>query len=495
MTHGSTATIQNTLAGDRWTRFSSTHLGWLVPVVVGILALIGLAASISNGLATIAVIIAALIATIVIAKPHVGLTLLIPSLFLEADIFSLDLSFGRFRLYHVLVALLFVRLMWDIARGKMSWRKTLLDWPLVAYLAINVATIALAPDKLIAVKISGLLVLLSMLYWVIIHYVKTQHDFLRMTKLFIGSSAVVALIGLYQVAAVWLEQRFDIGLWHGAVIHSDIIPFGRPYATFVEPDWLGAYMMAALVVTGTLLLSRAFAKRHLELLGLSGLFGVVTVLAAVRASWLGFVVAAVGLVWLNRRYYRQLNLRIVVPALVSIVVVVALAAIFFPDTTSAVANRLLTLTKFSTITNEPRFLIMQDGINVWLTSWLVGHGPGAYTILGTVPFVSPMQALILGLAPFQTNAILTTLIDTGVLGLVSAFWLLSRFGRTVARGLFLQTDRRISAVLLALSAALMGLAVTYQVTTGLWLGLTWFLAALVVAGSLSSPVKTQTKQL
>ncbi len=160
--------------------------------------------------------------------PQLGLTLLVPSLFFEADAYSVTLPFGRVRLYHILIAILFARLVFDLLTGKRKWRKTPLDIPLVVYLAINWLAVYVAPDLQIAGKIAGLITLLALLYWTITNYIQTREQFTQIAKLFLWSTVAIALFGLFQVFAVWFAGRFDITLRNGEIINSDILPYGRP---------------------------------------------------------------------------------------------------------------------------------------------------------------------------------------------------------------------------------------------------------------------------
>lgn len=468
---------------------------WL-GVLLGFMAIIGITLSVTAGQYVVVGILAAGIAVLVFAYPKVGLSLLVPALFLEADVFDFDLPFGRFRVYHFLIAILFGRILWDIWQQKTKWRKTILDWPLVAYLSVNAVAIYFAPDKLLAFKIFGLLVSLTMLYWVITNSVTTRVAFHRMVRTLLNSAVIVALIGLAQVGLEWLNQHFDWNIWHGPVQHSDILPYGRPYGTFVEPDWFGAFMMVTLLIAGALFLSRTYRTRQLKTLLLTILFSVVTVLAAVRGAWLGLVVGVIALFIIDRVGRRDLKWNIALPAVVIVGLAGIIAAMVVPEMLGSLMDRATSLVQWSSIVSDPRFITMQSGWDLWLQSPWIGFGPGAFKVLGVVPFQGELQALILGFEAFQTNAFLTVLIDTGIIGLGAALFVGWRFIKAVSRGLRAATAIEYP-VLLGLVAASIGLFVSYQVTAGLWLGLPWFLLGLVVAGAAlfkeSDKAKTSVK--
>ncbi len=456
---------------------------------------IALALSTLYGGWVILILIALIIGLVVFLKPEIGFGLLVPALFLEADALSLDLPLGRVRFYHILIVILFAKTLFDLARAKITWKKTVLDWPIVIYLGINAVAIYFAPDKIIALKIMGVLVLMAMLYWSIIQYVVSLKQFKKLTNWLVGSAIVVGLVGLFQVATEWLSQTFGIHLWNGQVVHSDVIPFGRPFGTFVEPDWFGTFIMVAFVIAGTLFLAKVYRNSQLKWLIVSTFLGAMTLLSAVRGAWLGLVAASISLIYFNKKYLKALNLKILVPTIGTLGVLSILALLFIPDLATAISDRFLTLSTLSTVAGEPRFITMKSGWEIWLSAPWIGYGPGAFKTLGVIPFVTPLQGQVMNLEAFQTNAILTVLVDTGLAGLAAVVWGAYRFVRRttgVLKRATKKTNQEAYTLVLALFAAVIGLAVAFQVTAGLWLGLSWFLVALTVAGTyVLEPLKKQ----
>ncbi|MFH0830900.1 MAG: O-antigen ligase family protein [Parcubacteria group bacterium] len=467
-------------------------------VLAGLVAIGLLATSLVEPLPVLGWLVAGGAAAVVLIKPNIGLALLVPALFFEADQFSLMLPFGRVRLYHVLVFLLFVRVVFDVATGRSQWRKTVLDWPIAAYLLLNISLIAVAPDVRVASRMAGLLVLLGLLYWTVTNLVRTRQQYLAQLRLLIVSTVGIALFGLFQVAAVWLASRYDIKLWSGPIIHSDVIPYGRPYATFVEPDWYGTIMAAALVALALASFAKAFAQRQVELLGATLIVLIATLLSAVRGAWLAVGISVPLLLWLNRRYIKVLNGRILRNVTIVTLALAALVLLVTPTMRTALLERAGSLTTSATLQEEPRFLIMQDGWQIFSEHPWLGRGPAAYTSLGTLPFVTPMYANIVGLENFQTNALLTILIDTGLVGLALMIWLALRFSRTVWKAVKTRASdlkgEQIRTATIALAGAVLVLALAYQASSGIWLGLTWYLISLTIAGSMIRSNNSQVKQ-
>ncbi|MDP2587180.1 MAG: O-antigen ligase family protein [bacterium] len=425
---------------------------------------------------------------VVIARPHFGLALLVPALFFEADIYSLTLPFGRLRFYHVLVVALFVRVLIDLLRGARAWRKTPLDLPLLLYLILNWATVALAPDPSIAIKIAALISLLALLYWTVTQLVTTSKHFLLQAELLLLASLGVALFGLFQIFAVWLASHIDLTLWSGPIIHGDVLPYGRPYGTFVEPDWFGTTMAAAFVATTLLSFTKAFKTKQVELTLVSLVLLIATVLSGVRGGWLAVLISLPVMLLIHRYRLKLLDTKLLGSLAVLVGIVATLTLAFTPSVREALIDRTTTLVSADTLYDEPRFLIMQDGWELFLEAPWLGRGPGAYTTLGTIPYVTQLSALLYGIENFQTNAILTVLIDTGLIGLLVVVMLGVRFVKTTWRGLRQppksSKEAEIQAVLFCLAGAALTLLLAYQVSTGVWLGLTWYLGSLIISGSL-----------
>ncbi len=470
---------------------------WLPYVLWTTIGLLGLFLSIYDSSVFLIAGSSLAISVVIFLYPKVGFGLLVPALFLEADVLSLNTPFGKVRFYHLITLVLFARLVFDLLRGRTKWRKSILDLPLIVYLAVNALTILWAPDKFIAFKIMGLLGLLSIMYWTIYNYADNFKKIKALTSLFLGSAVITGLIGLYQIATVALNKLLAWNLWTGRIMHSDILPFGRPYGTFVEPDWFGTFMMLALVVAATFFLAKLYQKKQISNLLLTLFFFLVVMLSAVRGAWLGLVAAGLTLVWLNKRQAKKLlSFRILFPAALGIMIILAGIVFIFPDLTSALLERIGGVLSFGALSGEPRLITMQSGWQIFLRSPWHGFGPGAFKTLGAVPFASRWQALLQGLEAFQTNAVLTVLIDTGVAGLLVVFWAVSRFIKRTRLALKAiknqiknkkiapaarKHQKNILIYWLAWLAALVGLLIAYQITAGLWLGLSWFVLAVNIA--------------
>lgn len=111
-----------------------------------------------------------------------------------------------------------------------------------------------------------------------------------------------------------------------------------------------------------------------------------------------------------------------------------------------------------------RFLAMKESFLSFLTSPLIGQGPG--TIGKTMAF---------------NPSLLTTLLeDTGILGFVVFLVFLFQVFRSGLKKIS-ELDEKCQSTSFALSVALAGLFSSYIFTNGLWIPFTWVFMALAVA--------------
>lgn len=134
------------------------------------------------------------------------------------------------------------------------------------------------------------------LYFLVRIYVQSLDDLKKIVPFFLSSAIIVLIYG------IWQNVMFKFG-----ADSFEIMP-GRPNATFVEPDWLGIFLVFLLGVIFTIIYSRSQKSeisdfkeqaeknlpnvvQHFSLL----LFTLVLlVLTVSRSAWLGAVFVAIG---------------------------------------------------------------------------------------------------------------------------------------------------------------------------------------------------------
>ncbi len=513
--------------------FIKAYLPW---GVVGLVAVVGIALR-GGGIILIFLVLAA-IAVVLFMKPIWALYVLVPALFLEAEQFSIYIGDWRGRGYHFLIGVLCARMVYEWVKKRLgmanmclssdpllppptlgggtddtsSSRKRgdtdtpsplqgegqgevyycregvggvlRLDKILIAFLAVQGVAILFSPDKALSLKIWVLQVILALLFWVVRYFVRSEKEWKHLLNIFLLSSVVEALIGFWQVFAFYLQKTTGIVVRWGEVFHAQILQFGRPYGTFVEADWYGAFMAIPLMISVVLMAGAGTKKQRLLYGILSVIFGVAVIISGVRAAWIAVIVASViGLVVLRHTQGLYKEYRHLVGMLgVGAVVIFLLLAILSPAWVGQIGERFMSIFDPSVWAHEPRVQTAQKAWENILKSPIIGHGPGSYKVLGIVPNVHPEQYDYYGIYPYLTNYFLTVLHDAGIIGLVVFCWMVWE-GVKVCKGNHPLTPSSERRGEYAVIMGVVVLMIAYLITTGFWLGMTWFLFALLCANS------------
>jgi O-antigen ligase len=437
------------------------------------------------------VVIGLVVCGLVYWKQALGLYLLIPAFFLEADIYAISFADARIRLYHIVILVMFARLLIDtFVLKRQAWHKTSLDIPLIIYGIINVTAIFQAIYRFQSVKVGALIVLLIMLYFILTNISWNRQLFLNVFRYTLLLGVIELALGYYQVFSHILVSRFNVSLPLMQAMQSDILVFGRPYGTFVEPDWFGFVTAIFFMLTFLMAISYQFRSYKLELMLLSFLFFVGNVLSVTRGSWVGIAITLVALPLIHMKLSKanakqpiiQTKL-IFIGGLLAMTLVIFLYALL-PQVHEIVKERFISIGSVETLDNEPRIITMQDSLNHIANKPIFGNGPGSYKEIGVVPFVSERDRPFSEYEPFLTNIFLTILNDTGIIGLFIFFVMMYRFYRIFAQGMKkFGRDQVLGTLLFALFVVNVMIFVSFQITTGFWLGITWFFIAMMVVNA------------
>lgn len=118
------------------------------------------------------------------------------------------------------------------------------------------------------------------IYFVTRFFVRTKKEVIALFPLFISSGVVVSLYAITQ------NILFSVNLFH-----LEVMP-GRPNATFVEPDWLGVYLVFVFTVCLSYLYYNAYHKHlwrffDIALYGATFLIMVAMTITVARSAWMG----------------------------------------------------------------------------------------------------------------------------------------------------------------------------------------------------------------
>jgi hypothetical protein len=446
--------------------------------------------------------------------------LLVVAVFFEGSGFSLQFLGIRVRSVQLLeiVFLGFLGMLWLL--GKWRWQKSPLDYWLLAYLGINFIAIFNSQWQARSVKIFLLLVSLALLYWLVYQLLRTAKDFFLAFAVFLAMGILQVLFGLYQVLAGALNHyrgwRLPIG--HMGIVHQEYINsvWGRPYGTQVEPDFYGAICMVFALIFLILYFSKNdMSKKWLLAGAFVSLLGLY--FSFVRAAWFVFVWILLLLPFCRKKFsFFRFTCK---PALLIIGVAVGAHMIAVhtvppirqisqfrfatkvtadmeknslrgkagPFTTSDVSlrNNKKEKENVSLLNNKNvRLLAMRISLWTWSEHPLIGYGPGSFAYVfwrHVYDEATARQRIAEGYLPWTNPCMLFSVLgDTGLLGL---FIFLVIAGQVVFLNLKKNaaTGPLLAPGAFAIFIGLASLFLSYMITTGLWLPLTWVILGLNIA--------------
>jgi len=282
--------------------------------------------------------------TVFLLNREIAVYLICLTLFFEADVFSFFVLGARIRSSLVVASIALIALVLLFAFRKINLEKTPLDVFLWMYIGVNFLALKNSTSVSRGLKISLLLLGLALLYYVVINSVTTKEIFLKAFNLMLFIGMAELSYGLYQVIAGMSNMYLGTGLpiGHAGIMQQEYLnsPWGRPYGTFVEPDWYGAIAAFYTVLFIILYSSHSYNKRNLYfggmILSLIGLF-----FSFVRASWVAVLFAIVILVFI-RNIMKLKNVKFIVLYKLSFLsfLMILLALSFSPSMSSILRERL-----------------------------------------------------------------------------------------------------------------------------------------------------------
>jgi hypothetical protein len=122
---------------------------------------------------------------------------------------------------------------------KLKW----FDFLIFGFGVSGIVSSIFSQNKVTSLKQSFILLTFIVFYWLARNYVQTLEDAKKIVPFFLSYSAGVVFYG------IWQNFRFIYGG------NSFEVMAGRPNATFMEPDWLGVYLVLLIAVIYTIIYS------------------------------------------------------------------------------------------------------------------------------------------------------------------------------------------------------------------------------------------------
>jgi len=330
----------------------------------------------------------------------------------------------------VSVVLLLVR--W-LQHGTVTWKRTPLDLPLLAFIGSAALSTVFAINRNVAIfgtydRWEGLLTIVTygLVFWLTVQLLSGEADARGLTWSLLLSGYVIAAVAILQSAFGLLGG----GYFHGA---NNII---RPDVTLANPDFLGIFLAMLLPVAFAKLISRRpmttrVVSANLVVVLFFGLLASFT-----RAAWIGAVVGVVVVLVLRRGRFHVWPMVISASILVvGFAVFAGVAAARPSDGASgigpALIARIASIADLSSGTQNERIATWGDTVPLIASRPIVGYGPDTFGLVYP-QFERINQRFVLWDKPHQDA--LGVAASQGVIGLLAYIWILVAFIRAFWRG-------------------------------------------------------------
>ena len=360
---------------------------------------------------------------------------------LAVGVFLIPLSFfptvfSEFVLPKLLLARLLVMVLtvvlvagW-LRQGAVTWKRTALDLPLLAFVVSAAISTIFAVNLNLAMfgtysRWEGLLTITTyaLLFWLAVQLISGERDarWLTWSLLFSG----------YLIAAVAVLQA-TFGVLGGGYFQS---PYIRADATLAHPDFLGIFLAMLLPVAFAKLIAGQSGLTRLLAANLVVVLSLGLVATFTRSAWIGAVIGVAVVLALPGGRFR------VVPVIAfAAVLVIAFGALALFVTArptavpSGVANvyaRIVSIADPSSPAIAGRLIVWRDTLPLIASRPILGYGPDTFGVVSPL-FQTSDRTGVLWDKPHEES--LGVLATQGVVGFVTYLWILFAFVRTFWAG-------------------------------------------------------------
>ena len=398
-------------------------------------------------------------------------------------VFFLDIGV-KIRLYEVMTLAMLagwaLRTMFGTGKSRSLDRNPLM----FAILAIFVANIFSLKNAIYfsdSVIVCGINTFLLLLYLLIYYHLYSVKVYKQALLVLIFVNNLVAIYGIYQSATYFVGMNFGLGpaekLVHWA---PELWGAGRAFSTFTEPVEFAAYTMASVLFLIPLLGSRHF-QQWKRLIAISLTIQIIAnLLAMTRTAWLGLV-AGVFLYPILLFFTKEKNnifksVRIIFLVISIVFVLSVLSAVLMPEIYTNLKNRIFQRDSYSSVSG--RLKQLRNYSSEIPEHAVIGHGVGMGPEIGLKSLGLKIEGNRGGSGP---NVFISTLFQTGILGLVALIWLYLAFARKTLTALRRTDSPFFRPVLISSFMAIAGLLLTYQMNYFFIQSFFWVYLALAMA--------------
>ncbi|MDD5040194.1 MAG: O-antigen ligase family protein [Patescibacteria group bacterium] len=418
-----------------------------------------------------------ILAGFILRDPAVGLVLVAVSLpFERLGAYELgDMTVRVSQIFFAVTAVSWVFYAFRTGQRRFAGNPALI--PLVLFLACGLISIVNSENTGRSVVVLAYTVFTAALAFVIPNIVRTREQLQRIIVAIIISFVLVSSFGIFQfVGDMGGLPTTVTGLRE--LYTKNVLGFTRVQSTAYEPLYFANYLLIPIGLLAALFLS---GKRFIRSGWLIVLFGLGVVNLILTVSRGGYLALPVVLLAVAVFYIRKL---LSVPTMVTILIGGALVGWVVVQTLGS-SGEPFTMEKFTGhITNafygasySERINTFEQSYAAWREQPLIGIGIGGFG-----PYEAPHPAYMPADGwRIVNNEFLEILAEEGIVGLtLFIFFLVVLFVRSY-RALRVTNDRYTRAVLVGLSAALLGILVQYQTFSTLYIMHVWFVVGLIIA--------------
>ena len=334
----------------------------------------------------------------------------------------------------VLVALTILLLLRWFSLGAITWRRTPLDLPLIAFVGAAALSTVFAINRNLAVfgsydRWEGLLTIASyaLLFWLAVQTLSGQSDARGLTWSLLASGYCVGAVAILQSAFGLLGG----GYWRDAT--SGLI---RADVTLAHPDFAGIFLAMLLPVAVAKVVSRRTLATRVLSANIVIVIGLGLLVTFTRAAWAGAVVGVVVVLALRRGKFHVLPVAIAAAVLVgalvlSLAVVGSRPSASGGDLTHAFLGRVASSIDINSGSVASRLNTWRDLPPLIASRPILGWGPDTFGL------VYPLYQSSYRFGEFFDKPHQETLgvaAAEGILGLGAYLWMLIAFVRAFWRG-------------------------------------------------------------
>lgn len=337
-------------------------------------------------------------------------------------------------LARLLVAVLMVLLVVGWFRvGVVTWRRTPLDLPLLAFIGSALLSTIFAVNRNVAVfgtydRWEGLLTIVTygLVFWLAVQLLAGEPDARGLTWSLLCSGYVIAAVAI-------LQSTFGLlGGGYFVVAGTNVI---RPDSTLANPDFLGIFLAMLLPVAISKVLSQRPALTRVLAVNLVVVLFIGLLATFTRAAWIGAVLGAVVVLVLRRGRFRVwplvISASLIVGAFAVLIAVAARPSAAQPGVAQALFARVVSIADPSSRGQALRISVWGDTLPLIADRPIVGYGPDTFGLVYP-NYQTTTREAVLWDKPHQDA--LGVAASQGIIGLFAYIWILLAFVRAFWKG-------------------------------------------------------------